>query len=83
MTSEVEIITESPLPPVIDNDAVLAAERAAESKRLKAESAALLEDLKKRHAEEARLVAEQDAALQAVRDACNACRNFTVPKMGS
>jgi len=53
-------VTETPAAPVISNDH---------------DTAALLAEMEARREEEAKIAAEQDAALQAVRDACNAFRN--------
>jgi hypothetical protein len=53
-------VTETPAAPVIDHEA---------------ENAALSAEMEARREEEAKIAAEQDAALQAVRDACNAFRN--------
>jgi hypothetical protein len=67
MTTEKDVVVEAVAEPVIDP---LAAEQAKQA----AEMDAMLADLKKRREEEAIIAAEQDAALQAVRDACDAER---------
>ena len=60
MTTENEVVTETVAEPVIDMGA--------------AEHEAMMAELNARRAEEAATAAEQDAALQAVRDECDAYR---------
>jgi hypothetical protein len=66
MTTINEPTTELAAEPVIDM-------AAAEQEKL--DNEALMAELNARREEEAKIAAEQDAALQAVRDACNAFRN--------
>jgi hypothetical protein len=67
MTTENNPAVEFVADPVLD---AVAAEQAKQA----AEMDAMLADMQKRRAEEAVVAAEQDAALQAVRDQCDAYR---------
>jgi hypothetical protein len=78
MTTEENIVTETVAEPVIDTTTAARAEMEANAKaqgeRDRAEHEAMLADMKKRAAEEAVIAAEQDAALAAVKAACDAER---------
>ena len=67
MTTEENIATETAAEPVIDHNA-------AEQAKRDAEMEVMLADMKKQAAEQAVIAAEQDAALAAVKAACDAER---------
>jgi hypothetical protein len=75
MTTEENIVTATVAEPVIDYaEAKIDAEMAEREAKAAADHAAFMEELNARRAEEAVIAAEQDAALAAVKAACEAER---------
>jgi hypothetical protein len=71
MTTENEVVTETVAEPVIDTDQ---ARMEAQNAKAAAEHEIMMADLNARREEEAAIAAEQDAALAAVKAACDAER---------
>jgi hypothetical protein len=72
MTTEDTPVTETAAAPIVD---MSAAAQEARSKQDYEENVALIASMEKRREEEAKVAAEQDAALEAVRKACDEQRS--------
>lgn len=72
MTTENEVVTDTVAEPVIDMDQ---ARMDAQNAKAAAEHEIMMADLNTRREEEAKIAAEQDAALAAVKAECDAYRD--------